>query len=469
MMNNKEVFPSDFLWGSATAAFQVEGAYQEDGKGENTADTRCAMKKDIQADTSVTADHYHKVEEDVALMKELGLKSYRFSICWSRIFPNGNDEQANAKGVAFYNHLLDELVKAGIEPVVTLLHFDIPTGLLHQYDGFASRRAIDDFDRYARFCFQQYGDRVTYWLTINEQNIMTNIKEMCGVEESDMEIVTKKLQQINYHMYVASAKAINSCHELLPNAKIGPAVSYSTIYPATCHPNDIFAAKTAQDVMAFAVMHMYVHGEYPAYYINYLKMQNAVPVMKKEDEAILKKAKPDYLGVNWYCTSVVKAGDPQPGEEVERVVPGLLHFIRNPYLAYTHWGWSYDPLGFRYALRECWDRFHMPIMITENGWSEIETLEDGTVHDAQRMKYLHDHIEQIRDAIDDGVHVIGYHTWSFMDVLSSADGFNKRYGLIYVDRDEFDAKECKRYKKDSFYYYKHVIASNGIDLSILQK
>lgn len=173
--------------------------------------------------------------------------------------------------------------------------------------------------------------------------------------------------------------------------------------------------------------------------------------------------------MNWYCTSVVKAGNPQPGEEVERVVPGLLHFIRNPYLAYTHWGWSYDPLGFRYALRVCWDRFHMPIMITENGWSEIETLENGTVHDAQRIKYLHDHIEQIRDAIDDGVHVIGYHTWSFMDVLSSADGFNKRYGLIYVDRDEFDAKECKRYKKDSFYYYKHVIASNGNDLSIPQK
>lgn len=465
MNANKKIFPSDFLWGAATSAFQVEGGYKEEGKGENTADTRCAMKKRTQADNSIAADHYHKVSEDVALMKELGLKAYRFSICWSRIYPNGNDEQENEKGVAFYDHLIDELVKAKIVPIVTLLHFDIPTQLLSEYDGFASRRAIDDFDRYARFCFNHYGDRVNYWLTINEQNVMMSIKEMVGETETDPVKLVKRMQQINYHLFMANAKAILSCHELLPNALIGPAVSYPTIYPASCDPKDMFAAKTAQDIMAFSYMNIYVYGEYPAYYTNYLKVQNALPKTLEGDELILKGAKPDYLGLNWYCTNVVKAGKPESEDKESRSMGDLLHVIKNPNLDYTDWGWSYDPIGFRIALRECWDRYHLPMMITENGWSSVDVLENGQVHDQKRIDYLHDHIEQMRHAIDDGVEMIGYNTWSYIDLLSSSDGFNKRYGLVYVDREEFDAKECKRYKKDSFYYYQKVIHANGEKLT----
>lgn len=456
------MFPKNFLWGASTSAFQVEGAYQEGGKGWNTADERCAMKKEIQADTSIASDHYHHVKEDVALMKEAGMKSYRFSICWSRIFPNGNDEEANPKGVAFYDELLNELCKAGIEPVVTLLHFDIPSGLIEQYGGFENRQAAYDFERYARFAFIHFGDRVKYWLTINEQNVMAMNKEMCGIVEEDAHKTMQRLQQANYHMYLASALAIQTCHELLPDALIGPAVSYPTLLPASCNSYDVMAAKTAQDIIAFAPMHMYVYGSYPKYYQNYLEARHLEPKTLPEDEAILTAGTPDYLGLNWYCTNVVKAGDPVRKEDAGMHIPGLFHTIKNPELEYTEWGWSYDPIALRYALRECYDRYRLPMMITENGWSSVDVLEaDGSVHDQKRVDYLHDHIEQMGLAIQDGVEMIGYHTWSFLDLLSSSDGFRKRYGLVYVDRDEFDAKECKRYKKDSFYYYARVISCNG--------
>lgn len=455
-------FPDKFLWGASTSAFQVEGATTEDGKGETTADTRCAKKCMDQADATVTSDHYHHWKEDVALMKELGLKSYRFSICWARIFPNGNDAEPNAKGVDFYRNLINECVNNGIEPVVTLLHFDIPTGLIHQYDGFLSRRAIDDFERYARFCFQTFGDKVKYWLTINEQNVMAISANMCGIDVDDPQ-KKAKLAQVNYHLFLASAKAIIACHELLPNALIGPAVSYPTFYPATCDPKDCAIAKQLTDQMAFSYMDMYVHGAYPKYYLNQLRAQGITIQTEAGDDAILKAGRCDYLGMNWYCTSTVKHGDPNAGEDVLMAIPSLMHAIRNPYLEYTDWNWSYDPLAFRSALRECWSRYHLPIMITENGWSSNDKLEeDGTIHDEKRIQYLHDHIESMGKAIEDGVEMIGYHVWSFIDLLSSSEGFRKRYGLVYVDRDEFDVKECKRYKKDSFYYYREIIEKNGL-------
>lgn len=460
-------FPDHFLWGASTSAFQVEGAFQEDGKGWNTADERCAMKKDIQADTAITSDHYHHMKEDVAMMKEAGMKSYRFSICWSRIFPKGDEEEPNKKGVAFYDSLINELKANGIEPVVTLLHFDIPSGIIKKYNGFENRQAAYDFEHYARFLFQHFGDRVTYWLTINEQNVMAMNKEMCGIVEEDAYQTAKRLQNANYHMYLASALAIQACHELLPTAKIGPAVSYPTLLPASGNSKDVMAAKTAQDLFAFTPMHMYVYGSYPAYFINYLKKQGIALPIRPEDEAILKAGKPDYLGLNWYCTNMVKAGDPKEKDKSTMHIPGLFHTLQNPELEYTEWGWSYDPIAFRYALRECYDRYRLPIMITENGWSSVDVLEEnGRIHDEKRIAYLHDHIEQMALAIADGVEMIGYHTWSFLDLLSSSDGFRKRYGLVYVDRDEFDAKECKRYKKDSYYYYCQVMKSNGEDLTI---
>lgn len=459
-------FPKEFLWGASTSAFQVEGAAQLYGKGESTADTRCAKKCKQQADASVTSDHYHHMLEDVSLMKELGLKSYRFSICWARIFPNGNDEQPNEEGVRFYQELIDELNKNHIEPIVTLLHFDIPTGLNHQYGGFEARQAAFDFERYARFCFETYGDRVKFWLTINEQNIMAQSANMCGLENDDPQL-RKKLAQINYHLFLANALAIKACHEVLPKAKIGPAVSYPTLYPATCDPKDVYIAKQAADLMAFSFMDMYVYGAYPKYYQNHLEAQGILPKMLEEDAQILKDGSCDYLGLNWYCTSTLKHGNPKTDEEVLMQITNLCHAIRNPYLEYTEWNWSYDPLAFRMALRECWDHYHLPIMITENGWSQVEALEsDGTVHDPKRIQYLHDHIEQMGLAIEDGVCMIGYHVWSFIDLLSSSDGFRKRYGLVYVDRDEFDTKECKRYKKDSFYYYQSVISNNASDIEI---
>lgn len=463
-MHKPMTFPDNFLWGAATSAFQVEGAYQEDGKGLTTADTRCAMKQDTQADTKVASDAYHHVEEDVAMMKELGLKSYRFSISWARIFPDGDEQQPNQAGLAYYDKLINALLNAKIEPVVTMLHFDIPCGLIEKYEGWNDRRAIEAFTNYAKVLFVHFGDRVRYWLTINEQNVMSINAEMCGVTTNDAKEKQRQLQQINYHMYLGNAQVIAMCHKLLPSAKIGPAVSYPTIYAASMKPEDQFAAKHMQDIMAFAPMDIYVHGVYPRYFMNMLEDAGIAPISQPGDEQVLKNGKPDYLGVNWYCTMAVEAASKtkQANNPLGLSLPCSM--VMNPNLEKTEWGWTYDPVGLRLALRECYDRYHLPIMITENGWSSVDVLENGQVHDQKRIDYLHDHIEQMKLAIDDGVDMIGYHTWSYMDLLSSSDGFRKRYGLVFVDRDEFDAKECNRYKKDSFYYYQNVIASNGEQL-----
>lgn len=468
-------FPKDFLWGASTSAFQVEGAWNEDGKGLTTADIRCSKKKDIQADASVAMDHYHRYEEDIALMKELGLKSYRFSICWARIFPKGNEKYPNEKGVEFYNNLINKLVENGIEPIATLLHFDVPMGIVNEYGGFLSRRSVDDFARYAETVYRLFGDRVKYWLTINEQGCMAMLPELVGLE-CPKEDMAKNLQQINYHMYLAHAKAVKLCHEIIPDGKIGPVVAYVTVYPASMEPKDVLAAKDVEDYMSFSAMDIYYYGEYPKYYEKYLKERGIFPVMHPEDKEIFKDSRPDFMGLNWYCTMAAKYYDGKAEAKVKNKdkviaateglnVPGAFVIVKNDKLETTKWGWTYDPVGFRYGMKKCYERYRLPIMITENGWSQEDILEeDGSIHDEMRCKYLKEHIEQMKLSINDGVEIFSYNPWSFIDVLSSSDGIGKRYGMVYVDREDFNLKELKRYKKDSFYYYQKVIASNGEEL-----
>jgi 6-phospho-beta-glucosidase len=447
-------FPSNFLWGAATSAFQYEGAFLDDNKGWNVADERCKARAQKQADNSVAANGYYLWQEDVQLMKELGLTSYRFSISWSRLIPDG-DGSVNEKGAEYYANLIHALKQNKIEPVITLLHFDIPWALVEKYGGFLDRRCVDAFERYARICFERFGKEVKYWLTINEQNVMVNMPDMCGIDPKDSE---KKLNQINYHMYLASAKAVIAAHEMLENVMIGPCVSYPTIYPETCNPKDVWAAHYMQDFMAFSPMEIYCTGHIPAYTINEWKRKDVLPHMEEEDEDILVRGSADYLGLNWYCTTTVSHACEKPvfniGVDAQMIV--------NPYLEYGEYGWSYDPIGLRIALRECYARFKKPLMICENGWSEVEELSEGKIHDAKRVSYLKDHVAQMSAAIDDGVELIGYQHWSFIDVLSSSQGFRKRYGLVYVDRDEFDCKQCTRYKKDSFYAYQKIIQHNGL-------
>ena len=455
-------YPKDFLWGAATSAFQYEGAADEDDKGWSVADERCSWKKQQQADTLTASDGYHHVEEDVMLMKKLGLRSYRFSISWARLYPDG-DGELNWKGISYYQRLIQLLNENQIEPIVTLLHFDIPWALVQNYEGFLDRRCVEAFERYCRTCFELFGSQVKYWLTINEQNIMAMMPEMCGISNEDPDR-ERKLAQINYHMYLANAKAVILCHRLLPGAMIGPCVSYPTLYPETCHPKDIAIAYEMEERMAFAPMETYVYGMIPAYVLKSWEKKGYKPKQSQEDMDILKMGVADYLGVNWYCTQTV-------GMSTQGVAMNIgveVKVKQNPYLEYGEWGWSYDPKAFKMALKECYARYRKPIMVCENGWSEIEELEGEEVHDQKRIAYLRDHINSMKEAIEEGVPVIGYQHWSFMDILSSSQGFEKRYGLIYVDREEFDMKQCKRYPKDSFYEYQKIIQLNG-NLSELDK
>ena len=452
-------FPNDFLRGAATSAFQYEGAASEGGKGWTTADERCRARATRQADASVAVDGYHHWEEDVELMRELGLKTYRFSVSWARVIPDG-DGKVNEEGIAYYRKVLEALTAAHIVPVVTLLHFDVPFALVEKYGGFVDRRAADAFERFARVCFDRLGDLVGYWITINEQNVMASIPDMCGIALDDPD-AARKLASCDYHMFLASAKAVIACHEMLPGVPIGPDVSYAAVLPYTCEPADVNAAFDLQERLVYHTMETYAFGTINPLTLRRWEQLGIDELMLPGDDALLRAGSADFFGVNWYCTSVAKGGDDAADSRSALNMGGDFMRLTNPYLEYTDWGWSYDPAALRIALKECWARFHLPLMICENGWSEREELEDGEVHDPKRIEYLRDHAASMEQAIEEGVDLIGYQYWSFVDILSSSDGCNKRYGLVFVDRTDDDPKECARIKKDSFWYYRQLIASNG--------
>ncbi|GMQ62101.1 glycoside hydrolase family 1 protein [Vallitalea maricola] len=469
---NTTSFPKNFLWGAGASAFQAEGAYNEDGKGLTSADLHSFLKSDIQADTKIAVDFYHKYEEDIRLMKELGLNSFRFSISWARIFPNGNDSNANELGVAFYDKVIDLLVKYNIEPIVTLYHFDIPQNLVEVYNGWASRKCIDDYERYVHYCFKRYGDRVKYWITVNEQRVIAESKSLVGFKEKEGCSWEAIRHQMNHHLYLANARAIKLCHKILPDVKIGTAVSYLTTYPATSKPEDVFAAKELEDIWSFATMDVYYYGDYPDYYKAYMKEQEISIQIEESDYETLRNAKPDFIGVNWYQTATIEYNKFRVKEEkkdqIEPTTMGLggrVKIVKNPNLTYTKWGWPIDPKGFRLALRKVYERYHLPIIVTENGLGAADSLtKDNKIHDEYRIDFLKHHLLSIKKAIEDGVVVIAYSYWSFIDILSSSNGMNKRYGFVYVDRDEFNIKDLKRIKKDSYYCYQNIIKDNGSNL-----
>lgn len=469
---NVSPFSKNFLWGSASSAFQIEGAWNEDGKGVSCADVNAFKKSNEQADTKVASDHYHKWEQDIEIMKELGLKSYRFSIAWTRILPSGNGE-INEKGLEFYNKLINKLIEYNIEPIVTLYHFDFPQALVDQYDGWKSRKAIDDFDNYSRILFKNFGDRVKLWIIINEQNLMLDVDTHLGFEESDPCKADKIRHQINHHMFLAHAKIVKSCHELVEGGKIGPSVAAQTTYPASKRPEDVLAAKDHENIRANYMLDVHYYGEYPRYYWNYLVDRDMEPIIEDGDIELLKSSRMDFIALNYYGSGCVEY---QPDTEehplgtktglfFKPTIYGAYNPVDNEYLPRTKWGWVIDPIGLRICLNNYHSRYHLPLLITENGMSAEDVLEaDGKIHDEYRIEYIREHIKQIKLAIEDGVEMIGYCVWTIMDVLSSKNGFGKRYGLIYVDRDEFDEKDLARIPKDSFYWYKKVIASKGEEL-----
>ena len=475
-------FPEGFMWGAATSAYQVEGAAEIDGKKDNQQDV---INREIHdeygyADCSVASDHYHHYKEDVALMAEMGFSSYRFSINWSRVLPDGTGEP-NPQGVQFYHDLIHELRAHNIEPVVTMWHYDLPMALVEKYGGgWKSRELVDDFEYYARFLCKEYGDEVKYWLTINEQSIVVNyIDRKNKISVEDM-FNPRFRWQANHYMNLAHAKACIAIHELVPDGKAGAALDIAPYYPKTSRPADVMAAKNANEFKNYFYMDAYFKGIYTPSVMSYLHRQHLDFEIQEGDMDIIAEGARcfDFLGVNYYQSQCVEAAAPgaarrykqnnkigKGGHVTYEIQPDLFQGCKNEFIGETDFSMPIDPSGLQYMLEDIYDRYGKPIMVCENGFGGYDTLEkDGSIHDPYRIEYLREHIKAIGRAIDNGVEMLGYNPWSAIDLLSTSNGIAKRYGFVYVDRTDDDVRECKRYRKDSFWWYKNVIATNGANL-----
>ncbi|MDO4415708.1 MAG: glycoside hydrolase family 1 protein [Erysipelotrichaceae bacterium] len=446
-----------FLWGASTSAFQIEGAYNIDGKGLATTDVRHVPEG--MADTKVACDHYHHWKEDVDLMAELGLNTYRMGFSWSRIMPD-ETLTPNPKGLSFYDQLIDYLLEKNIEPLVTLYHFECPQALVDAFGGWKSRKMIDAYVKYAEVCFRHFKDRVKKWVTVNEQFIATAAPDLAMGYIEDPYERSKWIYQISYHVSLAEHRAFSLLKEIDPEAYIGPVCSIQVVYPATSDPKDVAAAKEAEEMMEFILLDLSVYGEYSPFAKTWLKKRNLYPETKPEDAEILHSSKPDFIGVNYYFSTCAKYEEKPFGFDTSffwaaddcRIVP-------NEHVQKTEWmNMGTDALGLYDGMRKIYERYHLPLIVTENGIAVSEKLdEEGKIHDDYRIAYLKDHIDQVLKLREEGYPVFGYCPWSFMDVLSSHQGFSKRYGLVFIDRTETDPKECARVRKDSFFWYQNVI------------
>ena len=423
------------------------------------------------SDFKVASDHYHRYKEDVKLFAEMGLKAYRFSIAWTRIIPNGVGE-VNKKGIEFYNNLIDELNKYNIEPIVTMYHFDLPYELEKQ-GGWSNRDTIDAFVEYAKVLFENFGHKVKYWLTINEQNTMILHPGAIGIPKGGKLPSKKELYQQNHNMLVAQAKVMNLCHEMFTNAKIGPALNITTMYGETCNPNDAIAAHNWETLRGWSFLDLAVYGRYNRLFWSYLEDRELTPIILEGDMDILKSGNPDFIAMNYYSTATIaeSKGDssdvsPRAGDQqIMLGEPGVYRAAENPYVDKSKYGWVVDPVGLRMTLRKVSERYNLPILITENGYGDKDILEENDViNDDDRIDFIRNHLEQLQLAIADGVEMLGYCPWSAIDVVSTHQGYGKRYGFIYVNRGEFDLKDLRRIRKKSFYWYKNIIESNGKNL-----
>lgn len=486
-------FPKGFLWGGAVAANQLEGAYLEDGKGLSDADMLKGgnvntprkfspeIEKGAYYPSHEAIDFYHRYKEDIALFGEMGFKVFRLSINWSRIYPNGDDEEPNEKGLQFYDDVFDECHKHGIEPLVTLSHYEIPWAITTKYHGFYDRRTIDLFVKYATTCFKRYKDKVKYWLTFNEINcgLMPGGGAYNGVGYvSDEDLADKSQRPVNqlhddpqkrfealHNEFVASAKTVIEGHKINPDFKIGLMIAHMTNYPLTPDPKDELKNQQVEDYFNNYCGDVMVRGSYPYFAKSFAKSQGVTDTSfmdNEEDKKILKEGTVDMYTFSYYMTNCVTTHD------TENTGGNLMSGAKNPYLKASPWGWQIDPLGLRYTLNEIQGRYpDVPLMVVENGLGMIDKKEaDGSVHDDYRINYLRDHIKAMKDAVEkDGVNLIGYTTWGPIDLVSAGTGeMYKRYGFIYVDRNDDGTGDFSRSRKDSFFWYKKVIASNGEDL-----
>lgn len=473
--------PENFLWGGAVAAHQLEGGWDQDGRGPSVSDVLTAgtVSERRRITDGVVAgeiypnhkgiDFYHTYKDDIALFAELGFKCFRTSISWSRIFPNGDELVPNEAGLAFYDDMFDTMHKYGIEPVITLSHFEMPFYLAKHYGGWMNRKCIDFFVRYAVTVMERYKDKVKYWMTFNEINNQTDTSldifgwTNSGIKFSEFEDPKKALYQAAHHELVASALVVKKGHEINPDFKIGCMCSFVPVYPYSCDPEDVMLANEAMHGK-FYFMDVHCRGHYGAYARKAWAREGNAPLMEPEDEKILSEGVVDYIGFSYYMSDAVKHGIVS---EIKTVGSATQYSIKNPYVKASDWGWQIDPVGLRYSLNVMYERYEKPMFIVENGFGAIDKLEeDHTCDDSYRIDYLKAHIIEMKKAVElDGVDLMGYTPWGCIDVVSFTTGeLRKRYGFIYVDLNDDGTGSGNRYKKKSFGWYQKVIASNGEEL-----
>lgn len=484
-------FPENFLWGGATAANQFEGGWQEDGKGISVPDVMTGGNRTTPRHITngvfekyhypshEAVDFYHHYKEDIALYAEMGFKCFRMSINWTRIYPTGEEKQPNQKGLDFYRKVFEECKKYGIEPLVTISHYELPFHLAKEYGGWQNRKLIDFFLKYCETLFTEYKDLVHYWLTFNEINILlmgvygnimgggilppgddVAVGVLAGIDEN-WDVPQKRYTAL-HHQLVASAKAVQLAHHISAENKVGCMQLGRVVYPHTCNPDDVLKAQDISRLANYYCGDVQVRGAYPAF-AKRLWEKNGVHIdVTPEDAEILKNGTVDFYTFSYY-SSTTATDDPN----IPIAAGNMMRGPANPYLEQSAWGWTIDPKGLRYFLNELYDRYQIPMMIVENGLGAEDKLEqDGSIHDPYRIDYMREHIKQMGEAIKDGVDLMGYTVWGCTDLVSASTGeMAKRYGLVYVNKDNDGKGDLSRYKKDSFYWYKKVIASHGSDLS----
>jgi len=469
----------NFLWGGATAANQLEGGYLEGGKGLTSVDLMphgdlrlevaagerhyTDVPEDAFYPSHEAIDFYHRYKEDIALFAEMGFKSYRFSIAWSRIYPNGIEDEPNEEGLLFYEKVIDELLKYNIEPVVTINHFDVPKYLIDELGSWKNRKMIDLFEKYAVTLFERFKGKVKYWITLNEINMLLHLPFMAaGVYYEEGDNRDQVLYTAAHHELVASARATQRLREIDPDAQVGCMIAAGDFYPYSSNPLDV--RKAQQDNQNnFFFIDVQARGEYPEWALVKFEKEGIDIGMTEEDKKVLADNPVDYISFSYYSSRTSKAQI----DESELSSGNVFKGVSNPYLEKSEWGWSIDPLGLRTTMNSLWDRYQKPLFIVENGLGAKDTVEEnGSIHDDYRIEYLTKHIEQFMLAVEeDGIPLMGYTPWGVIDLVSASTGeMSKRYGMIHVDKDDAGKGSLNRSRKDSFYWYKKVIETNGKNL-----
>lgn len=473
----------DFLWGGAVAANQCEGAWNIDGKGVSVSDM-CTngsvnspkrITREFEEDTMYPSrdsiDFYHRYQDDIAMFAEMGFKCFRLSIAWTRIFPTGFEKEPNEAGLDFYDRVFDECLKYGIEPIVTISHYEMPFELTKQINGWASRKCIDYYMNYCKAIFERYQNKVKYWITFNEMNLgaaspvgnylsLGILNEGTETFKNQVDDLTRRFQGF-HHQLIASAQVVKYAHDNYPDFKVGGMLAYINLYPLTCKPEDMRATQEKMQLMDWLCGDVLARGKYPAFSQRYFE-ENDIQIQKEDgDDHILKNGCVDFIAISYYVSNC-HAANPDQAMTSGNMVGGL----KNPYLKASDWGWQIDPIGLRYALNELYDRYQLPIMIAENGLGAADEVKpDGTIEDDYRIDYIKAHIEQMKEAIADGVEVFSYTPWGCIDLVSATTGeMAKRYGFIYVNKHDDGSGDLSRSKKKSFNWYQQVIETNGANI-----